>query len=306
VRARDRFAPFILFVLLSIVVAVLYAPGLRGAYYGDDLMFVRPLHGHFLAPFLHANRETGWYRPIEATLLGAIQDRFGLDTTPIHVLAVLLHALVGLLVARLALRMGLGRGAALASALVFAISQACASAVLGNDTLSQLLATAFGLGGVVLLAGATTRGAGESDVPRALLGALCVLMAMLSKEAGIGWAAAATLAAIVAARADQGRASRAILPVALIVLTVAGYLLLRDVVGARPAALGPGRYDLAPGVGILVRLGMLLGVSVLPVSTVLVASAWSRVDVFILASAAVIEAAIVGCLCAGLSLRPKL
>jgi hypothetical protein len=303
VRHLDRFAPFITILLLSIVVAVLYAPGLRGAYYGDDLMFVRPLNGDLLRPFVHANPETGWYRPIEAVLLGSIQDRFGLDPRPIHALALLLHVVVALLVSRLALRLKLGRDAAIASAFAFAITQACASAVLGNDTLSHLLATAFGMGAVLLFAAPpATSGSG----PRLVLGAAFVLLAMLAKEAGIGWAAAAALAAVAAARAHDGRLNRAVLPVALIALTAAGYLLLRDTVGARPAAIGPGRYDLDPGPGVFVRLAMLLGVSVLPVSTVTVAEAWARGSRVILAVVAVIELAIVAGLAAGLIRRPKL
>lgn len=302
-RPPNRFAPVLLVLLLSIIVAVLYAPGLRGAYYGDDLMFVRPLHGDLLGPFLHANPETGWYRPIEAILLGTIQDRFGLDTTPIHLLALGLHVVVALLVARLAMRIGLGRDAALASAFTFAISQACASAVLGNDTLSQLLATTFGMFAVLLFAGSREAAPG---LPRALLGVVCVLLAMLSKEAGIGWAAAAGLAAGIAAHARDGRISRALVPIALIAIMVAGYLLLRNTVGARPAAIGPGRYDLDPGLGMVRRAAMLLGVTILPVSTVVVAEAWSRSNWVLIGIAGAIELAIAAALVVGAARAPRL
>src|SRR6185503_9369486 len=134
------FVGFAWLVLLAIFGAVLYGAGLHAGYYADDFLFVHLGRApRVLSHFVHSGAGTHWYRPIEAAILDSIQARFGLETWPIHVLALAGHVALAWLVWAGLVSLGFDRYAAAGGSLVMLVSQAAVSAVVGNDTLSQVM-----------------------------------------------------------------------------------------------------------------------------------------------------------------------
>jgi len=177
---------------MTITFLILF-PFLHAPYFGDDLQvfFALDPPSHLWGYFLHI--ETGTmdhaYRPIEAVLLTLIQQHFWLNTVPIHVISIVVHACFCGMTAFLGLRLGLRNGEVALATLLTSISPEMATTLLGNDCMSQALSGMFSLLSIIFAYEAYRR-KDEQTVSAAtgfwLLGALAYAMSVFSKETGLG------------------------------------------------------------------------------------------------------------------------
>jgi hypothetical protein len=195
-RSRRRLAFSAWLLLLWLLALAAYFPGLRIQRYADDFQFLfdaPPEHlGHY---FIHPNPHNPYaYRPLEAALLILSQRTFGIDTLPIHLAQITLHALLSWLVFVRMRRLGLPAAGAALGSLFMLLSQANVEAVAGNDTLSQVLGTLWGVASLWLLeqslagsegaGGAALRSGSSSRFAASLL---CFALALLSKETSLAF-----------------------------------------------------------------------------------------------------------------------
>lgn len=260
---------------------VLYRAGLHGGWYGDDLMYLRPPGSG--SPWLAANAQTGWYRPLEAAWLAFARSHWDTATWPIHAMAIASHALFAGLAGLALARLGASLTAAAIGAIVVLASQAAAMAVLGNDTLSQLWCALFG--------SAATLAAWEARGPRrrsfTVLAVSLFALALLSKEAALGFLPVLALVAGWPARShDTSPATHSFAPpggwlrwavfVGLLVGVTAAFLLIRNQVGG--LSLAGSRYRPALGLSTLTHVAQLLAAAITPTSSVRTYLAWSSHD----------------------------
>src|SRR5262249_30048284 len=94
-RRDDSWRP----MLLGLLTVLVYTPGLGIPYFADDFQFVCADPGSKILRYLYErNRFDGFYRPIQASTLAAIQTLFGWDTAPIHVVQIVMHIALVVLV----------------------------------------------------------------------------------------------------------------------------------------------------------------------------------------------------------------
>jgi len=129
----------VLLSFLCLIGFALYLPGLSAERFGDDLRLIKdqPASGFFSGfwrptPF-------GFYRPIEASFAAFVQVVFGTQTWPIHLVHLAATIVISWLVFSFLLDVGSSRLQAVFGSLFMIASQANVSAVLGNDTSSQVL-----------------------------------------------------------------------------------------------------------------------------------------------------------------------
>jgi hypothetical protein len=149
-----------------------------------------------------------------------------------------------------------------------ALSQANAMAVLGLDTLSQVMTVMFGLGAVALLMKPAWAPVWQPGPLRLAAALALYLLALFSKESAVGFLPVLLLILWT----DAGPAARATGPrtfaitLALLVLT-AGFLALRSHAGAPSPEFGGERYDLRLGANLFANAGLGLLALALPGST---------------------------------------
>lgn len=140
---------WVVFFCLSIV---LYWPGLRGGYFSDDLLFFfYSPPKHLWEYFAMRGAAAQAYRPLEAIILTAIQQRFWFNTLPIHLLSLAAHAGLACAVLSAARLLGLRASGAVLACGFMLVGQVGAPAVLGNDTLSQSASAMLGAWSALLL-----------------------------------------------------------------------------------------------------------------------------------------------------------
>ncbi|MEP7218703.1 MAG: hypothetical protein ABI876_07280 [Bacteroidota bacterium] len=275
-----------LLLLLAISVAV-YSAGFRIDYNGDDFQFVfdRPSEKIFTF-FLHATPFNGFYRPLQAMVLALTQTWFGMETWPIRAINLLLHGILCWLVYLFMRRERFSGLQAGIGALFMAVSQANASAVLGNDTQSQISGALFGCLSLWLLHTYYRDGKGWG---RYALSLLAFYLALISKESS---AALPALVAVVVL-CDSGENFRSarglargvawLLPYGML---MGIYLAIRTTIGLPGPTLGLERYAFHFGLNIVVNLAQFLFAWGTPVSSV--------TDYLLLAERGVLPLALIG------------
>jgi hypothetical protein len=267
---------------LLLLACLVYGPSLHAQYFEDDFLFL--FDGScrdFARPFLH-KYPTGWYRPLEAALLTCIQRHFQMNTVPIHVVAISVHAGLSYLVYVVVLRLGVPRLAAMLASALMVVSQANVAAVLGNDTLSQIAGTAFGCCSVWLLYLALHRGCSERQSkaatlwqlaasPRFLASLATFTLALLSKETSMSFLLLNGATIFVHYRRlcpAERRPGRVVATLFPYVVLAAVYMAVRSWLGIAHLAFGPGRYNVDLGSNVVRNLTMLFTAMLIPVSTV--------------------------------------
>ncbi len=131
---------------------VLYWPALHAGYFSDDfLFFFTSPPAHLYDYFFRVGAAIHAYRPLEAIILTFVQQHFGFETMPIHLLALACHAGLVCLVLAAARLMRLGAVETTVAGAAMFFAQVTAPAVIGNDTLSQSASAFFGCLSVFLL-----------------------------------------------------------------------------------------------------------------------------------------------------------
>lgn len=263
-------------ILLLVAAMILFGRGLWIDYYADDFQFVYdsdspgPLHY-----FGHENPHNSFYRPIQAAYLAVVQRAGGLDTFPIHLMQILMHALLSWLVYLGMLRLSFTRTQAGLGSLFMLASQASVHAVLSNDTLSQVGSALFGTAAVLVLFVAPGKGAHRGGVRSAnrtvlLISLLLFTLGLLSKESGVAYLAILLVALAVIEWRDQGRIRLLgflYRSIPFVLVTVA-YLIIRSQIVDSQLTVGPERYQLNFGINIIKNLLMFLAAASIPFSTV--------------------------------------
>lgn len=183
----DRGPRLTTFALLVLAI-VPFLNGLPNAYTYDDLSIVRDdprLAGPDLV--LQAFTTSYWgdastdhaYRPVTTLSFGLVRRIFGPAAMPQRAVNVALHALAAVLLWKWLLACGLAEVVADATAALFAVATIHVEAVTSLVGRGELLAAAFGLGGLLVLA---RPGSSPSRSARALAGAGLLTVACLSKE----------------------------------------------------------------------------------------------------------------------------
>ncbi|HZK75704.1 MAG TPA: hypothetical protein VFD13_02240 [Candidatus Kapabacteria bacterium] len=254
--------------LLLIAITSIYAWHLDMPYFGDDYqqVYYNPLHSataYFFGRPPFAER----YIPIQTMVLSLSQWISGPNTWLIRVFNIVIATLVCWLTWQLALRLGLSmRGAVIAAGFV-AVSQVAGTAVLMNDSPSQILST---LAGLIALVAAFEYS--RSNNRLYLLGILGgIILGFLSKETFVGWFIPILI--LVSLRYDGSRwhlrGIRSILVSGVpILLFFAAYIKFHSSIGLPNGTFGMDRYNLRIGPNILFNAAQLLFAVLLPLSTV--------------------------------------
>lgn len=276
------FNVLILFFLL-VGAFFIYFPGLQGAYFGDDFQnFVDPppdsslyFFHHRLDPRPHA------YRPLEATVLLLIQRHFGLETWPIHVLQVVLHAILSWVVFIWMRHRSFSLPQSLVAGVIMLVSQANVYAVLSNDTFSQVSGTLLGCFTILLLARSNSSnevGLKKFAVNRFSVGTYwcsvaCFSLALFAKETSVSFfpMACIVIGTILCRKVGWRRAFKpAIFQILPFLLFLLIYLAARSALGIRQSAFGSDRYDFHLGLNIIKNTGQFIFQAFLPISSVTV------------------------------------
>jgi hypothetical protein len=214
---------------------------------------------------------------MEAAILIQAQETFGLRKSAYVVqgLAMFCHIAASAFIFLGLIRLGLPRTSALLASVLFVTHPTAASAVLGNDSTSQLHSGWLSLLGAWLIASSmglipvpelSVAGPDGIRKGRFLLGLLAIVVALLFKETALGFLLVAGLLVLLAAcrnNIDWKAASLTLLTSAAV---LGGYMLLRRTMGlSMPTA---GSTAVAIGMNIPRNLLQLFMASVTPVSSV--------------------------------------
>jgi hypothetical protein len=249
----------------------IYHVGIGIKYFADDFGYLQPCPNP-LYFFAHRNVYAPFYRPFDAALACSVQGYFGLETWPISLVHIFFHALLSWLVFWGAREAGVSRLGATIGSLLMLISQANASAVLRNDTFSQLGSSFFGFLGLILLYVDLSR-VRTADMPwRPFFGlsALSLSASLFFKETGMGYFVAMSFLLLtwVLLRREPALSRRSVaIRIAGLAAGCATYLIIRSSVLTWEIPPG-GRYSLGSVAAWLRNLGLIFFSSSLPVSSV--------------------------------------
>jgi hypothetical protein len=295
---------------LLLIGAGLYYSGLTIPYYGDDFAHVLLTPStHAWHYFLHTPPRFVFYRPIEFAFLHFVQERFGLETLPIHLTALFLHILLSWLVFVFIRDLGYSTVVASLGSVFMLVSQANVSAVLGNDTLSQVASTFFGCLSLLLLYRySSNTGTSKGIAVRRLhdknylLSIAALALALFSKESAVFFVGFCLvllmfnnrrfgdLAHLVTNRAIEGAPFVAILAL---------YLLARESAGAGLIAY-KGYYAIHIGANVIRNVAELVLLAAIPVSSVFGFIAFHNHDLSMIVLVLVLSLAVVGFVAWGL------
>jgi len=269
------------FVTLLALGFLFYYPGIDVQYYADDFYFLQEVScSNVVGQFLGQGRSHSFYRPVEAAVLACVQANFDLNTIPIHVVTIVLHVALSYLLFVAILEIGLPLSHAILGSLFLLFSQANASAILGNDTLSQVSGTYFGCLSLFLLyrflSGELSKGTNREVRVRLMKYVLSVLaftIALFSKESSVSFfpllfGVALLKGYALNATGKQFHLRKAFLFLLPYFTILVAYLTVRNLVGTLPPRLGPGPYNFHIGLSILKNAANLLLAANIPVSTV--------------------------------------
>jgi hypothetical protein len=244
--------------LVGITLAV-YASGLRLWFVGDDFLILRLIErtnglGH-AASYFRVNF-FGFYRPLAFLSQAFDWSLWGENAVGFHLTNLLLHVATSLFVFGIARRL-LGPWAALAAALLFSLHASNEEAVFWVSARFDLLATFWMAAGLWI--------ATRTDANLGVVS--CFALALLSKESAFSFPLIVGAYDVFIRRAATRQVVRRL---ALLLSLVAGYTLLRSLVG------GP---ELGASLGRFAKVGMLgAGMAAL---IVLASIGWDRVSAWL-------------------------
>ena len=302
---------------MTVLAIVVYYRGLSGAYYGDDLGFAfdDPLSkiGYF---FTHPN-PFGFYRPLEGAFLATVQAACGLNTLPIHLVQICLHALLCWMVVLIMLQLGLSTIQAGLAMCFLLVCQANVLVVLSNDTFSQSAGTFFGcvalymlLLSLIELKSGVLR---ARQLPRRreyVVSLAAFALALLSKETSVSFILLITgLVFIWFGTGDRKAGTtglvRVLVELAPYFAVLLLYLLVRSIVVHTQPALGEGRNEFRLGTNIVINLAMCVAAMSSPFSTVSVMAELRSGEFTLLAGYAFAAMAFVALVFAGLTVDKR-
>jgi len=270
---------------MFVVAFIVYWPGLNAPYFADDYQFVfdKPASKIFYY-FTHPNKENGFYRPLQASFLAAVQAYFGMQTWPVHLTQLSLHTLLACFVYIAIKELGFSRLQAAVGAAFMLLSQINVHAVSSNDTLSQLGGTFFGTLSLWLLYCSYKTVDGRLQQRRINYGyytaaVLAIVLSLFSKESSISFPLMAAIIIMLANKKISDRTPlirRIIIDLFPYVSSVGIYLLVRSVAADIQPAFGSDSYYFHAGFNIVRNLAMFVFALFVPVSTVEVFSAFER------------------------------
>jgi len=270
---RERLTAFL---LLGVVCLALYSSSFDVPYFGDDyqLVFEHPQE-HLVRDFFQVNRFNTFYRPIQASILAAIQSSFGQETWPIRCVHLLLHTLLAWTVFLFIRRLGFPRLHAYVGAFYLVSAQVAASAILNNDTVSQIMGGLFGALSLWLLYESETArslSAPSSRVSRFyILSVAAFVLALLSKETSLSFLPMAILVMAVV-RGREGRLSVTAREIAVrslpFVVATIGYLVVRSAIGSSQPQIAGGAYGFHFGLNLAINVVQMVFAALLPLSSV--------------------------------------
>lgn len=306
---RERLTAFL---MLAVVCLALYSSSFDVPYFGDDyqLVFEHPRE-HLVRDFFQVNRFNTFYRPIQASILALIQTEFGSQTWPIRCLHLLLHTLLAWMVYLFIRRIGFPQIYAWVGSLYLLSAQVAASAILNNDTVSQILGGVFGAASLWLLyESEVARDASETarrSLRFYLLSVGAFVLALLSKETSLSFLPMGILVMMVV-RWQRGKltvSARDLLLRSLpFVVAAVGYLFVRSAIGSSQPQIAEGPYGVHIGLNIVENVVQMIFASMLPLSSVSAFVAFREHNLPLIVTAAasallVLAAAVVGLLRAG-------
>lgn len=275
-RVRQARTHLLVFAFLCVGLAGIYGAGLHAPYYGDDYQWVfEPMPENPLHFFTHAYEPAkGWYRPIQAMFLVAVQSGYGSETLPIHVTQLVIHGCFSWLIYIVILRLHFTQAQAALGALCFAFFQTSTYAVIGNDTISQQLAPLFGSIALWLLYQSYAVIIVREKILKYVSSIVLLVLSLLSKETGYAYVGLIVLTIILCNYKYYSPycviRRIAIQTVPFILVAGACYALRLSVVEA-PTLIGEERYNFYPGTNIFANIAK-FGLSMsLP---------WSSVDMY--------------------------
>jgi hypothetical protein len=297
-KVDKLFNPPLWFGVLLLIGIGVYAAGMSIPYYGDDYQTVFDLSPQwsFWSFFARNIPESGFYRPIQNSVLWLIQQAYGLNTLPIHTLQLAMHVSLSWLVFMFMRDLKVSGTMAALGSLTMLTAQTNGAALLGNDTMSQVMSTLFGFLSLylVLHSHLNSGGAFKPALGRRgyVLSIAALAIAMLSKESGVMFFV--LVVAVISGLSYRGGLSTDILKIIVwslpFALVTGAYLLVRaKVAGAQPA-FGPGNYDFALGANIIRNLALLAAGVTLPVSSVTVFTALKSGSTAIIVGSIVVTA----------------
>lgn len=241
----DRGPRLTTLALLALAI-VPFVNGLPNAYTYDDLSIVRDdprLAGPDLV--LQAFTTSYWgdastdhaYRPVTTLSFGLVRRIFGPAALPQRAVNVALHAIAAVLLWRWLLACGIAEVAADATAALFAVATIHVEAVTSLVGRGELLAAAFGLGGLLVLSRPVP--SPSRAAARALAGAGLLTAACLSKENAVTLAPIGLLALLGPGAFQRPRAALARAGGARVAsVLAAGAVALGILAGARVVLFG--------------------------------------------------------------------
>jgi len=277
---RDwRIAPGIWLLVLAVSALAIYFSGLHIWYYGDDFQYVYedPVARIFYF-FYSPNFTHGFYRPVNSAIIAVVQLLFGRVTWPIHIINILVHALLAWMVFLFMRREKFTVWQGVLGSAFMVLSQENASAVLGNDTFSQISGTFFGCLSLWLLYRASPRdadsaGASAAGVPAVffLLALLAYAISLASKETSVAFGPMVFCFFVIRNRRLPwgGRLLRSIVEVLPFLALTLLYIWVRSAIGlSQPSGNVEGGYGFSVGVNVLRNLAQFLFAAIVPASSV--------------------------------------
>jgi hypothetical protein len=260
-----------LFLLLVLALA-LYGAGLQATYFSDDYQFVFDPSSTVRNPleFFYSNISgNDFYRPFQVGFLWVVQHYAGMNTLPIHLVQVGLHAVLCWLLLRILLALGFSRIQALLGALFMLVSQANVVAVISNDTISQSASALLGYLSVWLLYRHGTAAPGTRRLEY-FFALVALSIAYFLKESAIAFFLLTTSTLFLLGYQEGGRTgwlrmARRAVPV---ILVTGAYLLIRAQFAGIQPSIGESGYTFQLGFNVVKNVAMLLFSAILPFSSV--------------------------------------
>lgn len=300
--------------LLIVAGLALWLPQVGGQHFCDDYDFIFdtvPMN-EMPSLFIHRSPNSAHYRPVEAVILASAQNVLGIQRSAYFTQGLAAACHVALCVWSFAFlrRFGVALLPATLGVLFAMAHPVAVGAILGNDTLSQVMSVLFGylgLWGIISGSALPVPLKSQTSTPKRMswlrtgAGIAALIVALLCKETAIGFVCLAGLFTIYAyARIPKRPVSAGAVPVLLLAL-LAGYFLLRMVLGLQTAAgeSAKGATSLTLGWNILSNPIQLLVSTLMPFSSVDVFTAAISRQWMLLAAFAMPSLAIAIAICIG-------
>jgi hypothetical protein len=269
-------------LVFALAIFLVYLAGIDIQYYQDDFEWIDP-SSSVVDHFIRVNPANGWYRPIQASFLALVQRHFDLNTVPIHLASILIHALLCYWILVALIRTGYPPVHAILASAFMAFSQANAFALLSDDTLSQVLGTFFGCLSLwaLLCRNKVAERPGNVHVGPYRLSVALFALALLSKEASVSFFPM-LLCMLLLQNKTADRNAVAVkkfigeaVPYGAV---LAVYLTIRWLAGAQQPGLGPARYQFRIGLNIFKNFALDLFALTVPASSVTAFEAFNAGD----------------------------